>query len=114
VEIRLILRHTGEDTKPQSFTVNLGAITWGSIERTVLPVARGACIAHYQARREGDVRTGEICAVTLDMMFGNHYGSAFVLVKDLVAELQEKAAKAETAPKAKARLNRKSFMEMGG
>jgi hypothetical protein len=71
-------------------------------------------VARYQARREDDVRSGEICAVMLDMTFGNHYGSAFVLVKDLVAELQEKAAKAETASKAKTQLNRKSFMGMGG
>ncbi len=114
MEIRLVLRHTGEDTKPQSFAVDLGVMTWESVKRTVLQVARGACIARYQACREDDVRSGEICAVTLDMTFGNYYGSAFVLVKDLIAELQEKAAIAEMASKAKTRSTRKSFMEMGG
>ena len=98
MKLILTLCHVGEETG-ESFTVELGEITWGSVKSLVMPVARAACAARCQTYREGDVRTGEIREVVLTMTFGNYYGSAFVLVKELVAKLQEQAAGTEAEAK---------------
>ena len=98
MKFTLILRRTGEKAG-ESFTIELGAMTWESVRTTALPVTKGACAVRCQTYHEGDVRTGEICEVVLTMTFGNHYDSALVLIKDLVAGLQDQATGTEAEAK---------------
>lgn len=113
--LTIVLRHTGADTKDQTFSVNLGDnFNLEGMRTEILAIANGARFVGYRATRQGGTHSGVLCAIYLTVVFDSHYETAFVAIKELVAKVQQKVVDAETARKAGGSAARKSFMLMSG